>query len=102
MELIDLRPDRFLKEIRDHGDTVQACTAAGFSPEELEELLQSVPKLRFTAHECLLQYAEEQVLEQQAKKRERIDSVYKFIVKNLDKKTASLIQDVRSGSSFKI
>jgi len=58
-EVIDTRPDRFLREMREHGTWAKACEAAGFNPGEMEQLCTKNAQFDLTQVECLLEYNEE-------------------------------------------
>ncbi len=58
-EVIDARPDRFLREIREHGDWVRAIDRAGMASEEIESLCASNRGFDLAVVECQLQYVEE-------------------------------------------
>jgi DNA-binding transcriptional MerR regulator len=99
MELIDLRPYRFLQEIHDNGSVDEACEKAGFTVEELEQLLSENNAFRIAAHECVMEFGEQKILDVQQKKREALEQVYTFFSEKLDRETAHLIQELRDGSS---
>lgn len=58
-DVIDARPDRFLREMREHGMWVKACKAAGFAPGEMEQLCTENAQFDLTQVECQLEYNEE-------------------------------------------
>ena len=57
--VIDARPDRFLREMRDHGDWTKACEGAGMTSDEVNSLCQSNPKFDLAQVECQLEYIED-------------------------------------------
>ncbi len=61
-DVIDMRPDRFLRAIRDKGDWATACEAAGFTLDEVEDLCRVNPKFDLAQVECQLEYHEEQII----------------------------------------
>ncbi len=58
-EVIDVRPDRFLKELREHADPDKACAAARMSREELNAIILSNPKFDLARVECVLEFTED-------------------------------------------
>ena len=62
-QLIDLRPDRFLRELRETGDLDIAATNAGMAMDEVHSLMASNRKFDLSCVECFLEYNEEQVIE---------------------------------------
>jgi len=61
-EVIDLRPDRFLREMRDHGDLARACRNSGMSYTEFNDLCKSNIKFDRAQVECFLQYREDVIM----------------------------------------
>ena len=61
-DVVDMRPDRFLRAMRDSGDWNGACAAAGLTSEEACELCKN-PKFDLATVECQLEYHEEQIIE---------------------------------------
>ena len=57
--VIDARPDRFLREMRDHGDWTEACKKSGLTSEEVESLCISNTKFDLAQVECQLEYIED-------------------------------------------
>ena len=57
--IIDIRPDRFLREMRDHGDWNKACQNAGMTIPELNELCRADIKFDRAFIECHLEYLED-------------------------------------------
>lgn len=58
-EVIDARPERFLREVRECGTWVEACKAAGLTLDEVEQLCAENPKFDLAQVECQLEYIEE-------------------------------------------
>lgn len=58
-DVIDARPDRFLREMRDHGTWAKACELSGLSPFEAKRLCTENPKFDLAQVECLLEFSEE-------------------------------------------
>lgn len=58
-EVIDARPDRFLREMREHGEWAKACENAGFTLYEMEQLCTENAQFDLTQVECQLEYSEE-------------------------------------------
>ena len=69
--IIDIRPDRFLREMRDHGDWNKACQNAGMSITELNNLCRANIKFDRAFVECHLEYLEELT---QAGMRKRLEA----------------------------
>ena len=58
-EVVDVRSNRFLQEMREHGDWKQACAGSNMSAEEIEQLCEANPKFDLAQVECQLEYLEE-------------------------------------------
>ena len=58
-DVVDVRPDRFLREMREHGDWNKACQASGMTIIELNDLCRSNIKFDRAFIECHLEYLEE-------------------------------------------
>jgi len=99
-ELIDLRPDRFLREVREQGDAYKACITAGFTLEELKSLIQENEKFRISVVECLNEWGEDIIMQEYALQRGIIDKTYRKLIRKLDRETATRIQEVRDVSSI--
>lgn len=61
-DVIDMRPDAFLRAIRDTADWQAACDKAGFTLDEVEKLCAENPKFDLAQVECQLEYHEEQII----------------------------------------
>ncbi len=61
-EVIDLRPDRFLREMREHGSLVKACANSGMSHAEFDDLCRSNIKFDRAQVECYLEHFEDTVM----------------------------------------
>ena len=61
-EVIDLRPDRFLREMRKHGSLAQACMNSGMSHAEFSDLCKSNIKFDRAQVECFLQHIEDEIM----------------------------------------
>ena len=61
-EVIDLRPDRFLRELREHGSLGKACINSGISIVEFNDLCKSNIKFDRAQVECFLQHFEDTVM----------------------------------------
>ncbi len=79
--VIDVRPDRFLREMRDHGDWNKACHAAGMTMIELNDLCHSNIKFDRAFVECHLEYLEEKA---QAAMRSGIEAARTLAYKHLE------------------
>ena len=62
--VVDVRPDRFLREMRDTGDFGIAAQKAHLSVPEVEELCKANAKFDLSVIECHLEYLEEKLEEQ--------------------------------------
>lgn len=62
-DVIDMRPDRFLRVLRDTADWATACEKAGYSPDEVEALCAANAKFDLSQVECQLQFHEEKIIE---------------------------------------
>ncbi len=60
-DVVDVRPERFLRELRDHGDWNKACQRAGMTIAELNTLCRENIKFDRSFVECHLQYLEDSV-----------------------------------------
>jgi len=61
-EVIDLRPDRFLRELREHGSLGTACINSGMSIAEFNDLCKSNIKFDRAQVECFLQHIEDKIM----------------------------------------
>ncbi len=61
-ELIDVRPDRALREMREHGDVDKTCQAAGLTTDELNELCRVNIEFDRAIIECQLEFLEEKAM----------------------------------------
>lgn len=61
-EVIDLRPDRFLRELREHGSLGKACINSGMSIAEFNDLCKSNIKFDRAQVECFLQHIEDKIM----------------------------------------
>ena len=57
-EVIDVRANRFLREMRTHGSWDDACAGSGMSTAEAENLCSINPKFDFAQVEAQLEYVE--------------------------------------------
>jgi hypothetical protein len=62
--VIDARPDRFLRELREHGDPVKACKASGMSYDDLDLLAKQNVKFDRAQAEAYLEYLEDSLMAQ--------------------------------------
>ena len=58
-EVIDMRPDRFLRELSEGVGIMEASKKAGIEHDELVDLLENNPKFRNTVREVVLDRAED-------------------------------------------
>lgn len=80
-DVIDVRPDRFLREMRDHGDWNKACQKSGMTITELNNLCRSNIKFDRSFVECHLEFQEEKVL---AEMRKRIKAARTLAYEQLE------------------
>lgn len=62
-EVVDARPDRFLRVMRDTGDWSEACSQSGMTTAEVEDLCRVNVKFDRARLECQLEYHEEQLIQ---------------------------------------
>ncbi len=60
-DVVDVRPDRFLREMRDHGDTLKALAASGMSRAEFNSICSSNIQFDRAQVECHLEFIEDQI-----------------------------------------
>ncbi len=60
-DVVDVRPDRFLREMRDHGDVVKALAASGMSRVEFDTLCSDNLKFDHAQVECQLEFFEDEI-----------------------------------------
>ena len=70
-DVVDVRPERLLREMREHGDFSKACQASGMSIVELNTLCRTNIKFDRSFVECHLEFLEEKA---QAEMRKRIQA----------------------------
>ena len=58
-DVVDVRPDRFLREMREHGDWNKACQHSGMTIAEMNDLCHSNIKFDRALVECHLEFLEE-------------------------------------------
>ena len=61
-EIVDVRPDRFLREMREHGTVDKACEASGMAKAELESLCRADRKFDLTQVEVFLEFMEDTMM----------------------------------------
>ena len=79
-DVVDVRPDRFLREMREHGDWGVACWASGMTIKELNDLCRSNIKFDRAFVECHLEYLEEQA---QAEMQKRLKAARTLAYRHL-------------------
>ena len=84
-DVIDVRPDRFLREMRDHGDWTKACQASGMNIKELNDLCRSSIKFDRSFVECHLEFLEEKA---QAGMQKRLKAARVLAYKQLEARHA--------------
>lgn len=80
-DVVDVRPDRFLREMREHGDWNKACQASGMTIIELNDLCRSNIKFDRAFIECHLEYLEEK---SQAEMQKRLKAARMFAYRQLE------------------
>lgn len=60
-DVVDVRPDRYLREMRDHGNVAKALAASGMSRAEFDSTCASNIKFDRAQVECHLEYIEDQI-----------------------------------------
>ena len=61
--VVDIRPDQFLRAMRDTADWIASCKAANLTMQEVEDLCKTSAKFDLSVVECQLQYHEEKIIE---------------------------------------
>jgi len=79
--VVDIRPDRFLREMREHGDWNKACQLSGMTISELNDLCRSNIKFDRAFVECHLEFLEELA---QADMRKRVDAARTLAYRQLE------------------
>ena len=82
-DVIDVRPDRFLRELREGTQISVAASVAGISHADLLELLHENSKFKIATRECILEYAEEQLRFEHAEKAKELEAVLHAAIKEL-------------------
>lgn len=82
-DVIDVRPDRLLREMREHGNMDKACQAAGMTIIELNALCRSNIKFDRAFVENHLEYLEEKV---NSDTQKRIAGARAFAYKKLEER----------------
>ncbi len=60
-DVVDVRPDRFLREMREHGDRFKALAASGMSQSEFDGICSTNIGFDRAQVECHLEYLEDQL-----------------------------------------
>lgn len=96
-EVIDVRPDRFLRELRDGKNITEATEAAGMTTVELNDLITVNPPFALAARECIAEHAEEnmQIMANSAVKQ--IRDLCQNVINKLEAILAESIKEVRGG-----
>ncbi len=82
-DVVDVRPDRFLREMREHGDWNKACQTSGMTVEELNDLCMANIKFDRAFVECHLEFLEEKA---QAEMQERLKAARTLAYKRLEER----------------
>ena len=75
-ELIDVRPDRFLRAMRETGDWTEACKQAGMTDAEVESLCAKNPKFDLAQVECQLEFIEDRLLRVMTEGVAKVKTIY--------------------------
>lgn len=97
--VVDLRPDLVLRELREHGSLPRACLLARVTAQVLKELLTDYPKFATSMVECMREFAEEKVLKTQAEKYKTLTSNYNSTKRALDAETDRLVKEARDAAT---
>ena len=89
--LVDLRPDRFLRELRDKPDIHLAAKAAGINHDELCDLL-STKKFYTAAIECIRENREEEILAFYEADLQALNTIKKQRLAKLNAHASSLVR----------
>jgi hypothetical protein len=76
-DVIDVRPDRFLREMREHGNVDKACKASGMPRAELDDLCRVNAKFDLAQVEAHLEHIEEVIM---AEARKRLGQIRVFAI----------------------
>jgi hypothetical protein len=60
-DVVDIRPDRYLRELREHGDKLKALTASGMSQAEFDNICSNNVKFDRAQVECHLEFIEDSI-----------------------------------------
>ena len=71
-EVIDFRPDRFLREMRDHGSLVRACMNSGMSHAEFKDLCKSNISFDRAQVDCYLEFMEDVIMTEARKRLSKV------------------------------
>ena len=96
--VIDIRPDRILREIRDHGSLPIACSKANVTASTLKELLEDYPKFAYSLAECMREFYEDRILRNQAEKYKTLDENYSAAKRALAVETIRLVKEARDAA----
>ena len=91
MNVIDIRPDRYLREVREHGDLDVAAQKANLSIDELNKLLQS-PKYYYAVVECVRERREEMLVIERDEKIAQIRTAYNGRITELQARADTLLR----------
>lgn len=62
-DIVDIRPDRFLRAMRETGNWTLSCAKSGLTSQEANDLCMTNAKYDLATIECQLQFIEEQMIE---------------------------------------
>ncbi len=94
--VVDLRTNLILREVREHGTLAKACAATKVTAPILKDLLSEYPGFALSIAECMMEFAEERVLKSQAKKYALLNAGIALSKKSLDAETARLVREARN------
>ncbi len=97
MTVVDIRPDRYLREVREHGDMGEAARKAGLTADELNELLQ-LPKYYRAIIECVRERREEQLIIARDEAIAQIRTDYNTRITELNARAETLLRGLNASS----
>lgn len=96
-EVIDVRPDRFLRELREGKNIADAAEAAGMTLVELNDLVANIPSFALAARESIAEHAEENMQIMANNAMEQIRNTCQNIIAKVEVLLAESIKEVRGG-----
>lgn len=90
--VVDIRPERFLRAMRETGDWAASCTAAGVEPTDAANLMLMDAGFDRCVTECLKEYFEEKAIDE---REAAIKAAHAFFEKKL-----SAVKDKLEGDFY--